>query len=80
MLFDVLENVSMQYIRQYGKVQVLIIDGVNLLAKCEKDICSHLVTHAKVLANKKTLKLRSPSQNYYVVVHICMHLTHIHIH
>ena len=57
MVLSILEEISGQYIQKFEKVPVLILDGVDLLAKYDPEMCCHLLTHAKVLANKKTLKV-----------------------
>ena len=40
-----------------GQVPVLVIDGVDLLAKHNEELCCQLITNAKILANRKILNV-----------------------
>ena len=50
-----LESVTMQFQQNKGKVPVLFIDGVDLLAKYDKELCCRLITRSKVMANEGKL-------------------------
>ena len=52
-----LANAADVYKAKFGKVPVLCVDGVDLLAKRHKTMCEALITLAKVLSNTKRLKL-----------------------
>ena len=56
-VFDILEDVSVKYKKKMGQVPVLVIDGVDLLAKHNEELCCQLITNAKILANRKTLNV-----------------------
>jgi len=56
-VMSVLKTSASWYKADFGKVPVLIIDGVDILAKKYKEICCQLVSYAKVLANDDELKL-----------------------
>lgn len=56
-VLKVLGNVATQFTQKYGKVPVLFIDGVDLLAKRDPVLCEALITNAKLLANAKQLQL-----------------------
>lgn len=51
-----LEEAAIHYQEEFGQVPVLFLDGVDLLAKHNKELCCRLITHAKVMANKGTLR------------------------
>ena len=53
----VLENSAAKHTKKYRKVQVLFINGVDTLAKCNEKMCCALITWAKVLANSNKLKI-----------------------
>ena len=57
MVHGLLESVSTQYVKIFRRVPVLFLDGVDLLAKCDPEMCSHLIIHTKILANNKILKV-----------------------
>ena len=48
-VFDILEDVSVKYKKKMGQVPVLVIDGVDLLAKHNEELCCQLITNAKIL-------------------------------
>lgn len=52
-----MKEAAIQYRKGCGKVLVLFLDGVDLLAKHNKEMCCHLITHAKVMANEGTLRI-----------------------
>ena len=56
-VFDILEDVSVKYKKKMGQVPVLVIDGVDLLAKHNEELCCQLITNAKIFANRKTLNV-----------------------
>ena len=56
-VIDVLENSAAEYSKKYGKVPVLFIDGVDILAKHDEELFCALITRAKILANCKKLKI-----------------------
>jgi len=56
-VFDVLEDVSEMYYKEVGEIPMLVIDGVDMLAKHDPKLCCQLITHAKVLANMKKLTI-----------------------
>lgn len=57
MVLDTLKDAAIQYQQNHGKVPVLFLDGVDLLAKYDKELCCRLITHAKVLANEGILRI-----------------------
>jgi len=57
MVLDILKDAATRYQQNHGKVPVLFLDGVDLLAKHDKELCCHLITHAKVMANERTLRI-----------------------
>ena len=56
-VFKALRLAAHQYTTRYGKVPVLFIDGADLLTKFDKEFTSHLISHAKVLANSDLLRI-----------------------
>ena len=56
-VLNVLGDVSMQYIRERKKVPVLVIDGVEMLAKYKKELFETLITQAKLLAKENQLRI-----------------------
>ena len=57
MVLDILKDAAIRYQQNHGKVPVLFLDGVDLLAKHDKELCCCLITHAKVMANERTLRI-----------------------
>lgn len=55
-VFDAVEKEASHYKRKYGQIPTLFIDGVDLLAKDDKNLCCRLVMLVKILANNKELK------------------------
>jgi len=47
-----LEEAAIHYQEEFGQVAVLFLDGVDLLAKHDKELCCCLIMYAKVMANK----------------------------
>ena len=45
------------YTKEYNRVPVMFIDGVDLLAKRYPELCVSLITVAKILANDSTIKI-----------------------
>ena len=56
-IFKVLEKAANQYKMVHGKTPTLFIDSADLLAKHEKGLFVHLVSHAKCVANGGILQL-----------------------
>ena len=56
MVLDVLWKGASRYAIEQQKIPVLVVDGVDLLAKHE-ELCCRLITLAKVLANDNELKV-----------------------
>lgn len=56
-VFKALRQAAHHYTKRYGKVPVLFIDGADLLTKFDKEFTSHLISHAKVLANSDLLRV-----------------------
>jgi len=56
-VFGALEDAAIKYRRIHGKVPVIVIDGVDLVAKHDEHTIHWLLTHAKVLANDVLLKI-----------------------
>ena len=57
MVLQVLTCTASSYMRAYGKIPMLFIDGVNLLVKRDQDLCGALIALAKILANGDKIKL-----------------------
>ena len=57
MVLKVLSDVAKLYTRKSGKVPLLCIDGVDLLAKRDEKLCSVLISLAKLMANTNILKV-----------------------
>ena len=57
MVTGVLTRAAAAYTKTTGKVPVLFIDGVDLLAKRDPQLCSSLITIAKILANANKVKI-----------------------
>ena len=43
-----LEKAAEKYVAECGKIAILFIDGADMLAKHEKELFIHLVSHAKI--------------------------------
>ena len=56
-VFDISEDVSVKYKKKMRQVPVLVIDGVDLLAKHNEELCCQLITNAKILANRKIINV-----------------------
>ena len=56
-VIDVLDDVSTRYIWEHKKIPVLFIDGIDVLAKYDEELCSQLVILCKVLANNDKLRV-----------------------
>ena len=56
-IMDVLKEASKMFKAKYKKMPVLFIDGINVLAKKDKELVTSLLTHAKYLANQDLLKV-----------------------
>lgn len=56
-VLEVLRRSALQYRHKFGRIPVLIIDGVNLLAKEDEPLCRQLITFAKILANNDELRI-----------------------
>lgn len=54
---ELLIKVAKRYKQYYGKIPILVIDGVDLLAKNEPEACASLVIQSKILANEGLLKV-----------------------
>jgi len=54
-----LKKVALWYKANYGKMPILVIDGVDLLAKKDPEACASLVTHSKILPNERLLLVSS---------------------
>ena len=52
----VLEEAAIRYKKELGEVPVLFLDGIDL-AKYDKQLCTHLITHTKIMANEGTLRI-----------------------
>ena len=57
MVMQVLTHTASAYTKSSEKIPVLFIDGVDLLAKRNTDLCSALISLAKILANSKKIKI-----------------------
>jgi len=57
MVMKVLNDVSTRYVMEHKQIPVLFIDGIDLLAKYDKELCSQLVVSCKVLANNNKLRV-----------------------
>ena len=57
MVLKVLSDVAKLYTRKSGKVPLLCIDGVDLLAKRDEKLCSALISLPKPMANTNILKV-----------------------
>ena len=57
MVLDVLWKGASRYAIEQQNIPVLVVDGVDLLAKHEKELCCRLITLAKVLGMTMNLKL-----------------------
>jgi len=66
-VFGALTDAAKKYKRIYGKVPVIVIDSVDLLAKQDEHTFHRLLTHAKVLANSDLLKVALVSSEGKVV-------------
>ena len=56
-VLEVFENEALRYRKEAKKIPVLVIDGVDILAKKNEDLCCQLITTAKVLANDNRVKM-----------------------
>lgn len=56
-VIGVLTKAATKYISKYGKAPVLFIDGIDILAKREEELCKTLITQAKILANGSKIKI-----------------------
>ena len=54
-MLSVRDNVSTRFIIKNKKIPVLFIDGIDVLAKYDAELCSQLVALCKVLANNDKL-------------------------
>ena len=52
-----LSRCAATYTKSKGKVPVLFIDGVDILAKRHPELCCAFITATKILANGNTIKL-----------------------
>ena len=57
LVLEVLEKAASQFKVEFGRIPVLIIDGVDLLAKHDEELCLQLITLSKILANTNQLKV-----------------------
>ena len=57
MVTGVLTRAAAAYTKTTGKVLVLFLDGVDLLAKRDPQLCSSTITIAKILANANKVKI-----------------------
>ena len=57
LVLEVLEKAASRFKAEFGKIPVLIIDGVDLLAKHDEELCLQLITLSKILANTNQLKV-----------------------
>ena len=65
-VIGVLSKVVKKYIDKFGKIPVLCIDGVDLVAKKNEQLCSTLVALAKLMVNTNRIKsvARGPSCSF----------------
>ena len=56
MVLSILNETAKCYIREKKKIPVLLLDGVDVLAKHVPNLFTTLITLAKVLANNNELK------------------------
>lgn len=54
---EVMEKSASAYTKKYRKIPVLFIDGVDILAKHDPNLCEVLITLAKILANNNKVKI-----------------------
>ena len=59
MVLSLLHDVSTRYIINDIQIPVLFIDGVNVLAKHDEELCSQPITLSKILANNNKVVLIS---------------------
>ena len=57
MVLEVLSNTAKLYTNKYGRIPVLFIDGIDLLATREPKLCEAMIILAKLLANANQLKI-----------------------
>ena len=68
MVIRVLEKAATKYTAEHhGKVPVLFLDGVDLLARHDKKLCDQLITLSKIMANNNTLKIVLVSSEGYII-------------
>ena len=56
-VFKAVWDAAVEYQKNYGKVPVLFINGVDLLAKYDEEVCRHLISYSKLLANKDFIRI-----------------------
>ena len=56
-VFEILKNASIKYKKNMGRIPVLVIDGIDVLAKHNEELCCQLITTAKILANRKMINI-----------------------
>ena len=56
-VLQVLEKEALRYIKEKNEVPVLVVDGIDILAKHNEKLCNLLITIAKILANKNHIKM-----------------------
>ena len=56
-VIEVLEEAAIKYKKKYSRIPVIFIDGVDILAKYNEQLCEVLVTLAKILANNNKVRL-----------------------
>ena len=56
-VFKAIWDAAVEYQKNYGKVPVLFIDSVDLLAKYDEEVCRHLISYSKLLANKDFIRI-----------------------
>ena len=57
LVLEVLAKAASRFKTEFGKIPVLLIDGVDLLAKHDEELCLQLITLSKILANTYQLKV-----------------------
>ena len=56
-VMSTIQKSAIMFKETYGYVPTLFIDGTDLLAKNNKELTKHLISHAKILSNEKTLRI-----------------------
>ena len=56
-VLQVLEKEALRYKKEKNEVPVLVVDGIDILAKHNEKLCYLLITIAKTLANKNHIKM-----------------------